>query len=223
MKKTLRKILGIGAVAAAGVLPMEKAEAQFNGGSVGYVHSGKSENSYGRLLGFYELPAEISGFSFVEFYKNGSGYYGETTLNKGIKSGLTTRVNLIHAGEPVSEAGFGVGFNIPRMPKGGYASIGFLPVWVGRDGSVIDKAQAQYSFGFSLPKGFNLGGFGEWNLLKKGGPQWGYGELEATVDLGEMLGLDKLKGIRVGYNPALLPDGDAVPSVRQRGIAKFTF
>ena len=203
MRKTLRSLLGTAAVGLASMLPM-KTEAQV-AGNVEYIQSEKNEKSFARANAFYGLPQGVNGFSFIEFYKNGDGYFGKTMLNKPIVSGLGPKVEAVHDGELVSRVGFGASLSVPGMPKGSYLNLGLIPVWLSEEGK---RLQAQYAFGFNLPKGFHFNGFGEMNLRAQGGPRWGYGETELTKDIGPF---------ELGYNMRLYDDGNASPK-HQHGM-----
>lgn len=225
MKKKIRNLATAVAIAAASILPMKGLEAQMHG-SAEYIHNAeKTENSYGRFLGFYNLPEGIGGFSFMELYKNGKGYFGKTYLDKSLVGRVGPRIEADHIGNPLSQIGVGVSTTIPGLPEGAFARVGVLPFWIGREGEKIvgNKTMLQYAFSVPITKGLNLRGFGDWDLSAEGGPQWSYGELETTVNLGEMLGIDALKRIKAGYNPVLLNDGDAVPQVEHRGIVGVRF
>ena len=214
MTKTLRNLVTAGAVGlgVATGMPAERAEAQV-AGNVEYIQSEKNEKSFARGNIFYGLPQNVNGFSFIEFYKNGDGYFGKTMLNRPIVSGLGPKVEGVHNGELLSRVGLGASFSVPGMPKGSYANLGILPVWLSEEGK---RLQAQYAFGFKLPKGFYLSSFGEMNLRAeprsvtsstgevntKTGPRWGYGEAELTKSFGPF---------EVGYNMRLYDDGNASP------------
>lgn len=204
MRKTLRSLLTAGTIGLASLMPAKKAEAQV-AGNIEYIQSEKKENSFGRLNMFYSLPEKANGFSFIEFYRNGGGYFGKTILNRPIKAGLGPKVEAVYSGEPLSRVGLGVGFSVPKVPNGGYANLGLVPVWISSDQK---RVQAQYAFGLNLPKGFHFNGFGEWNLSAENGPEWGYGETELTKDIGPL---------EFGYNMRLYNDGNASPK-HQHGL-----
>ena len=211
--KKIKNILTKGAIAASAILPITQAEAQVSG-NVEYIHSENTDRSFARANGFYGLPGNARGFSFVELYRNGDGYFGKSMITRDVVSGLRTKIEAIHSGEPLSRVGLGANFSVPGMPEGSFANFGILPLWFG-DGKVVgNRAQAQYAFGLSLPHGFNVGGFGEWNLLGENGVEWGYGETELTKRLGL---------IKFGYNMRLRNNGDASPIAEHGLVAGVNF
>lgn len=204
MKKSLRKILTTGAIGLASLLPM-KAEAQVTG-NVEYVQSETNQDSHIELKGFYGLPQGVRGFTFMELHKE--RYFGKTYLDKEISNGIGPRLMAVHGNEPISEIALGLTVEIPNLPKGAYAQVGLLPVWFGNEGKIVgDKAFVGYSFGFPLPLGLNLRGFGDWDVLADNSPQWDYGELELSKSLDNFF---------VGYNPVLFNKGNAVPKLEHR-------
>ncbi len=215
MKKTLmNKLFAAGVAGLASFMPLEKAEAQVSG-SAEYVQSENSESSYARANAFYSLSKGINGFTFMELYRNGSGYFGKTYLDKKNSKGIGPRVMAVHAGEPLSEVGMGVNAVVPHLPKNVFATVGLLPLWIGNDGkSVGDKAMAQYFVSADLPLGLNLSSFGDLDILADGGPQWDYGEVKLQRNFGPVF---------VGYNPVLLNDGDTIPRLEHRGIIGVNF
>jgi|SRR3989344_7659712 len=212
MRKTLRSLLGVATVGLglAGLMPTKKAEAQTSG-SVEYIQSEKDEKSFARANTFYSLPGKANGYSFIEFYRNGGGYFGKTMASRPIVSGLGPKVEAVHNGELVSRVGFGASFSVPGMPKGSYLNLGLLPVWISAEQK---RMQAQYVLGVSLPEGFNLSSFGEMNLRAQGGPQWGYGEAELTKSVGPF---------DFGYHMRLYDDGDATPKPQHGLVVRLNF
>jgi len=115
----------------------------------------------------------------------------------------------IHGNEPLSETALGLTASIPNLPEGAYAQAGFLPIWLGNEGDAIgDKAFVGYSFGFPLPFGLTISGFGDWDVLGEDGPQWDYGGLDLSKSLG-----DNFFG---GYNPVFYNNEGAIPRMEHR-------
>jgi len=197
----LTTLLKAGAIGLAALLP-GKAEAQVSG-NAHYIQSERSDGSQIKLKGFYELPQDVKGFTFVELQED--GYFGKTYLDRGIRNSVIgSRLMAVHGNEPLSETALGLTVSIPNLPEGAYAQAGFLPIWLGNEGDAIgDKAHIGYSFGFPLPLGFNISGFGDWDVLAEEGTQWDYGEFDLSKFLGDRL--------YFGYNPVLFSDGDALP------------
>lgn len=216
MTNTLKSILTAGAIGLANILPMKNVEAQGNvRGSLEFIQSEIGENSYPRLNSFYRLPQRISGYTFMEFYKNGDGYFGRTNLNRPIINGVGPRTIMIHGGEPVSKVGLGIGAIMPHMPRNISATAGVIPFWIDKDGRRIrNNIEFQYSINANLPLGLSVNSFGIWNVAAQNGPQWRYGEVNAGRNFGKF---------RISYNPALLNDGDAYPKVEHRAAIELKF
>lgn len=213
-KKVLSSLLMPVALAGAIYLSPKKAHADING-SLETIISEKKENSYARLNGFYQLPGKINGYTFLELYKNGNGYYGKSMLTKNIGKTFSVKGEVIHANDPMALAGVGIGVNVPT-PKKAYANIKLLPLWINKSGKYVsNKVILGYFAGADLGKGWNISSFGEVNLAAKDGPEWCYGEIALTKDIG--------KGVSIGYIPALKSKGKLAPKVEHRvGLqAKF--
>ncbi len=213
---TLKEIVTAGTIGLAGLgVTAGNAEAQFNSGVVEYVQPRENSEALGRVQGFYGLPGDVSGFSFMEFYKNGNGYFGKTYLDKPVLGRIGPRIEVDHVGEPFSYVGAGISTTIPGMPEGGFARVGILPLWRDKNGNMVkNKTMIQYSFGASLPWNMRVGGFGEWNISSPDGLQWGYGEFELVKNFGDM---------KVGFNPVLWNDEDAIPEFENRLIIGVNF
>jgi len=213
MKRTLKSLVTAGAIGLASLMSM-KAEAQVHG-SVEYIQSEKSENSYSRLNLFYGLPEDVRGFSFIELYDNGDGYFGRTSLDRKITDDFGVRMHVLYVNEPISKAGFGLNWT-PSLSENASARVSLLPLWIGNEGGVIgDRMELQYAGRVDLPLGFNLSGFGILDLLAgKKSPQWTYGEFELTQNLGPF---------KIGYNPVLLNKRGVTPDMLHRLIAGIRF
>ena len=214
MKKKLRNLTAVVMLGASSLIPVKNAEAQVKG-CVEYIQSEINKNSYPRLNMFYSLPGKINGFTFVEFYKANKGYFGRTNLNRLITKNIGPRATIVHAGQPLSQIGLGVGTTVPYMPKNVSANVGLLPVWLDNKGKIVkDKVEAQYFFDVKLPLGFSVNSFGNLNVAAQGGPQWTYGEINAGRNIGPF---------RVSYNPALLNKGNAIPKLEHRIAISLNF
>jgi len=207
----LRKAFSIGTLGLAALLP-GKAEAQVTG-DAHYIQSERNEGSQIKLRGFYELPQEVRGFTFTELQKG--GYFGKTYLDREIGNGIGPRLMAVHGNEPLSETALGVNAVVPYTPENVFATVNFLPLWLGNEGEALgDKAFVGYFFSADLPLGLNLSGFGDWDVLAEGGAQWDYGEFDLHRKIGPF---------NVGYNPALLNDGDAIPRLEHRASIGVKF
>jgi len=201
----LGKLATAGMVGLAGLLPGE-AEAQVSG-NVQYIQSERNEGSQIKLNAFYEILKGIKGYTFTELQKG--GYFGKTYLDKDISHGIGPRLMAIHGNEPLSETALGINAVVPYTPENVFATVNFLPLWLGNEGEALgDKAFVGYFFSADLPLGLNLSGFGDWDIFAEGGAQWDYGEFSLTKQLG--------KNAFIGYNSALLNDGDAIPRLEHR-------
>lgn len=205
--------IGLAALAAfAAVSPMlaNTAYADVNG-NIKYIQPENSGNSYVELNAFYGLLGDIEGYTFVDF-SDGS-YFAKTALEKKIRKGFNARAQIVHANELFTQAGLGVGIAIPDMPKGRDGKIRFMPLWFDKDGEVVkDKVIIGYSFETNLPKGFKLSSVGEWNVANG---EWAYGELELGKKINQL--------VKIGYNAALIGDGDAIPDLEHRVFVEIDF
>ena len=156
---------------------------------------------------FYQIPGKINGYTFVDLYKNGQGYFGKTTLDKEIKYGIGPKAQIVHGNEPYTMEGFGINGVVPMPSKNTFAKVGFTPVWYSPQGRLSNRSIANYYIKSTLPKGFEISSFGEWNLTAKDGAKWAYGEIEIGKKIGK---------VKLSYNPALISDGDATPNLENR-------
>jgi hypothetical protein len=153
---------------------------------------------------FYQMPSGIDGFTFVNFSEG--GYYGKTTLKKQIDEGISVRGQTVHANEPITQTGVGIGAVVPGLPKNTFLEVNYMPAWFDENGLVEDQAQAGYFVSVNLPAGIQLSSFGDWNVTGLN-PKWMYGEVEVSKKFGP---------VSVSYNGALIGDGDATPDIEHR-------
>jgi hypothetical protein len=215
MKKILRNITAGVILGASSLLPMKNANAQLNG-SIEAVKSFKPKQSYVRPQLFYDLPADIKGFTFLEFYQDGDSFFGRTKLTKEVAKGIGLRSDIVHgSGFPNN---YGLGLNVD-MPKNKILKNLYLTPFLvdNKLKKVENKVLAGYFASIKLPFDMQLSSFGEWNLNGKNGVQWTYGELNLEKKLS-----DKLS---VSYNPALKSRGAGkpIPRLEHRVTAKYTF
>ena len=204
MKNKLRNILTGAAFGLAALLP-GKAEAQVTGNAQ-YIRSERSDGSQIKLNGFYGLPQDVRGFTFVELQEG--GYFGKTYLDREISNGIGPRLMAVHGNEPLSETALGINAVVPYTPENVFATINVLPLWLGNEGEALgDKAFVGYFFNADLPWGLNLSGFGDWDVLAEGGAQWDYGEFNLKRKIGPL---------DIGYNPVLYNNDGAIPRLEHR-------
>lgn len=215
MKKILRNITAGVMLGASSLLPMKNANAQLNG-SIEAVKSFKPKQSYVRPQLFYDLPADIKGFTFLEFYQDGNSYFGRTNLTKEVTKGIGLRAEAIHgSGFPDN---YGLGLNVTIPSKKVFANFYLTPFWVNNKLKKIEnKVLSGYFASMKLPLDMQLSSFGEWNLNGKNGVEWTYGELNLEKKLN--------KNLSVSYNPALKNRGAGkpIPRLTHRITAKYTF
>lgn len=195
---------GLAALAGLGLMP-SKAQAQVSG-NVEYIQSEVDAASYPRFNAFYSTPGDVKGYTFMEFYKGGDGYFGKSIFSKEIGKGLELRTELNHVNEPLTKTGVGLQRAVPGLPENVFLKLGVLPLWFGNEGKAFgDNTIAQYFVSLTgLPLGLSADSFGQINLNTG---EWGYGEVGVGRDVGP---------VTVRYNPALLNKGGAVPEVQQR-------
>jgi hypothetical protein len=215
MKKILKN-LAVGAMAGAiSLLPMKNANAQLSG-SMEAIKSFKPKQSYVRPQLFYDLPADIKGFTFLEFYQDGNSYFGRTNLTKEITKGIGLRAEAIHgSGFPDN---YGLGLDATISNEKVFANLYLTPFFVNNKLKKIEnKVLSGYFASMKLPFDLQLSSFGEWNLNGKDGVEWTYGELNLEKKLN--------KNLSVSYNPALKNKGvgKVIPRLEHRITAKYTF
>lgn len=198
-------------LALALLLGLAAPEAEALGGNIKYFQSRQNEDCYAEANTFYQLPGRISGFTFVDFHKNNNGYYGRTALEKEISHGLALKSQTIHNNDLAVQSGIGISAKMP-MPKGTFATVSFIPLWLDNKGIVKDKATVSYFASMNLPYGLNVNNFGEWNVTDR--LEWIYGELQ----LGKKIG-----NVTLSYNPALNGKGNAVPKLEHRASISLSF
>ncbi|KYK26581.1 hypothetical protein AYK26_07410 [Euryarchaeota archaeon SM23-78] len=201
--------LATAAIATMAIMPPKAYAADDKdtlSGDVEYIITKDKADHYLRPNLFYTLPGDIQGFTFIELYKGG-GYYGRTTLDKMIKGDIGLTGQIIHASHPGSEFGLGLTAIIPHLPKSMFGKVAVRPLWIDKQGKLVDKLMTDYFVDITLPKGFKISTFGGWDLRAKGGPQWDYGEIFIGKEFGK---------VKIGYCGALINDGDALPDLQHR-------
>jgi len=168
-------------------------------GNLEYIHSEDNAWSYPRANGFYDLPGKGSGYTWMEFYKGGKGYFGETNVNYPGMKGFNPAMQIQHCNTPISRIGFGLSKQVPT-PKGTYLQLTALPVFVDKEGVQENTSEIGYFLSADLPLGFKATSFGDINLREKGGAKWQYGEATLEKSVGPFT---------FAYNPVLEIKPDA--------------
>src|SRR3989344_4781701 len=191
----IKKGLLIGGLALlVSVFPVKEASGL--DGNVEYIKSEEKDGSYLRTSNFYGLPGKVNGFSVLELYEHGDGYWAASFLEKPLSGMFNARLRLLHDNEPLSEAGLGVSVNVPNLPKSTFLNFHYDPFFVSNKGEIVDdKSFLGYYVSVDLPKGFEASSFGEWNLSNPDGVVWDYGEARIAKKFGN---------VSLGYNPALV-------------------
>ena len=221
MTGLIKKIALAGALGLASMLPAREAEAQGNvTGNVEYVRAKENSDSYARANAFYELPFGVKGFTFMELYNSGKGYFGKTALDKEVVEDGGFRLAPYHSsGKAFSQAGLGAYASVTDIPRT-FAKIHVLPIWFSDDKELFgDKMTAGYFASINLPFGTTFEGFGEWDLVGPNASQWDYGEFSVLKKLSGK----GLENVSIAYNPALLNDGDAIPKMQHRATVRVDF
>ena len=212
--KNLRSIVTVGMIGLATLIPIRDAKADVSG-NVKYIQTTEESNSsgsYPECNVFYELPRGINGYTFIDLYDHGDGYFGRTSLNRELGRKVRGNVEFNHFNELFSNVGVGIKAQIPRLPKDAFATVNVMPFYVDRRGNrVKNKGLLQYFGSLTLPKDFTLSSFGEWDIARG---KWEYGEVELTTDLGPFT---------AGYNGGLIGDGDATPNLEHRASLIVNF
>lgn len=206
--KKIKNVLKIASIIALILAPTTIVKAGMSG-NARYIHSEKNQNSYIQTNQFYKLPLNIKGFTFLDFSKN-NGYYGKTSLEEEVYSGINLKSQTIHCNEPLTQIGLGISAKpISKIPF----KIIYLPFWLDKQGEKVNKTILGYYGSLNIPGGLTLSGFGEWDISDK--PKWTYGELELKKEIA--------KGIDLSYNPALKKDGNAIPKLEHRISCSVNF
>jgi len=201
------KKLSVAALIGAAALSSPRAASAEVNGSLEAIASEAENCSYARASAFYQVSG-INGYSFVEMYSDGKGYFGKTSLSKNLYHGLGGRLEAQSINEPFSRVGVGAQYSLP-LPKGYGLAVKALPFWVDKEGRHVEnRAIVGYSASARLGRGFTASSFGEINVNAKDGVNWAAGEFELAKQLGEH--------VSVSYMPALKAQGKLEPKVEHR-------
>jgi hypothetical protein len=227
IKNTLRSL----ALAGLTLLPQASVKADIAdrleevklSGNVAYFLGGHSDagaqTTYPELNHSLTLPYNTKVSGFVDFYEKDAGYFGKTIVEKGLIGKLNFRTHIESYKEPFTRVGFGLSYALPT-PKGTFAKLCYLPVFVDKEGEKIDNKQVVgLALGAELPYDCSLLAFGEMNVAAKNGVQWAYGEVELAKRFGEE------KRFSVGLNLQLNNQGagNPVPEVVPRLALRAKF
>lgn len=193
MTQTLQKIALIGLTSLSTLLGGLEAKAQLPqvNGDVTYMFSeeskSKAQNSYAEVNYSAKLTADVKVSGAMDFYNSDAGYFGKTAVDTSLGKGLGFRVQGIHGNGPLTQVGAGLSYVLPT-PSKTFAVVRYLPIFTDTDGKQVDNKQmVGYYASASLPANFNLWSFGEVNVNGTEGPQWSYGEVELSKNLGKNL------------------------------------
>lgn len=214
IKNKIKSLALKGIAGLIGFMPLAQSANALDG-NVEYILSENNEASYARANGFYTLPENVDGFSYMELYKDGGGYFGETTLGKEITKGFNAKIQLQHANTPLNRFGLGISRQIPT-PKNTFLNLTLYPVWFDKEGKQEKTSELAYFASADLPFGFKASSFGDFNLAADGGARWDYGEASLSKKVGP---------ITLSYNPCLLSKENSklIPSVQHRISAGINF
>lgn len=207
----LKGLLIAGAITLASILPTKQANA-FDG-NLDYIYSENDVNSFKAHV-FYELPKEIKGSSFIKLNGNNGDYFGKTNLEKEVTGGFNVALQAKYSDTPFYSVGLGISRQVPT-PRGIFLKLRLLPLWFDKEGKQNNEFRFTYRAKAELPLGAEISSFGEWNLVDEEGIQWVYGEIFLNTEITD--------GVRFGYNPGFLNDGDATPDVEHRITIRASF
>lgn len=193
MKQTLQKLALIGLTGLSttfGGLETKAQTPQVNG-DVTYFVSRESksdaQNSYAEVNYSAKLTDKVKVSGAMDFYRSDAGYFGKTSIDTSLDKGLSLRLQGVHGNDPLTQVGAGVGYILPT-PNKTFAIVRYLPIFTDTDGKQVDNKQiVGYYASAQLPANLNLWSFGEVNVDGTKGPQWAYGEVELSKNLGKNL------------------------------------
>lgn len=206
-KNGLRSLIATGLLGLAGLA--NQANAQITNGApvktsgdIAYFAANETKsaapNSYAEINHNTKLPHGMSVGGFIDFYRDGQGYFGKTVVEKGLTEKLNLRAHIMHGNAPLTQEGLGLSYVLPT-PKGTFAKVSYLPYFADTKGEQVDNKQiAAYYASVGLPFNSKLFSFGEINVDGKNGPEWAYGEVEVAKKFGRF---------SVGLNLQLNNDG----------------
>lgn len=179
-----------------------------------------SYNTYVRPNTFYNLPGNISGYNWVEFYTDGT-FCGRNTLSKTIIGKLGLENQLLYISKVPVSTGIGIDYtftpteNILIKPY-------FTPFLVNSKGKIVKNTSITgIYFSAKITPKITVSGFGEMNFSAKIddklNPEWSYGEFCANYAVTSHSSIE--------YVPSLTNKGSGVaaPKVNHRIGYVYTF
>jgi len=208
LKDKIKKTIATGLAAISLYMPMKASATDLD---LGVRDIQGSDSAYTEVTAGYTLPESIEGFTFIDSFDDGS-YFGKTSLTKDIGLGDKIKSTIIHADDIYSSIGLGMSRDYSSSLAD--LTVGFLPLWFDKEGDSLDQATLDYFVSVKdLPFGLDLTSFGEW-IISEGSAKFDYGEIMLSKKVGD---------ITIGYNPALIGDGDSTPDVEQRISIGYDF
>jgi len=180
-------------------------------GNIEHIQSTQEQKggSYERFNGFYKLPGEVKGYTFGEFYHDGTNFI-KHNLSRKVAGPVSLASQIKSVNEPLTDAGLGL--QVAYFGKSGsYAVAKLLPLWMNKEGnSVKNREVLGFAIGTDLGSKVSVGIFGEINLKAKSGAEWAYGECSVMYKVN--------KDWSFGYNPALRnkAKGSVIPRMESR-------
>ncbi len=189
---------------------VEKIE--FSKNNIEYHETGNPETRKARLNLFYELPGNTKAYSFIEMDK--TGYFARTMANTPInKKGTGVKTEMKNSNKFKDH--LGIGIEQKFKVAGVNTAIKALPLWTNIEGymnnTVVVGVSVSKQWGniHILNKEFQvqISTFAELNVAAKKGPKWGYGEINAEIQIPTKAGqFDLGAGYDLYGKEKLMPD-----------------
>lgn len=194
MTKSISKLAKFGLMTLASFLPM-KSNGQVSA-NVEAIVPEKTENFHVRSNMFYNLPSDIGGYTWFEFYDE--GYFGRTTLTKRVSENVGVGTHAVIGSGLKNRISPRIQLTIPT-PEGLSANVSSNPYFVDSDGKVDNVLEVGYFVKKDLPWDMNISSFGLVNLTAKEGSQWTYGEINLQKQFSDF---------SISYNPSMINRGE---------------
>ena len=215
LKNILAKGLGLGVAIASPQIA--DAQENLSGNFEAILNPVESAHSSMRANALYSLPGDIGAYQFIDLFsdRENKPYFGKAILSRSLTERVDAKGELVYGTGFDTKAGIGLGYNF-SMPEGTNLSIRALPLWFNRKGIIEGDASVVLGFGVGLFGGkVNLGGFGGACFnLEEGTADWGYGELDASVQ--------PIPGLDVGVRAQLQSQGKFKPKVEPAVFVRFS-
>lgn len=184
-------------------------------GNIEIIKSTYPEMSYIRTTDFYELPADLTGNNWIEFYTNGT-YMGRNTVSKQIFEPISLQHMTRYCTE--SKLDNGIGVSIDFTFNSVLLSMYGAPIFINYQGNKVSNSSLLGIFASTqLSDKLKLSGFAEINPSGKEGAEWSFGELNLEYIINE--------NVSLSYNPAFysIGPGSLNPEIDHRITLKYTF